>query len=255
MKFTVKALISLIAAAAALTSCKQDDTLQYNNLTMGNVVNGTFTSDQGNIFNVVEKNCHGTLESMDRAIVLCDILRKVEGTDNVYDIRLNDLATVLTKTPISKVVADSGQETLVQDPIAIDTYWISGGYLNLYLVYEVFNYGSLQKHLVNLVLDEKESSAGKYVFELRHNSHGESLVHGQSNLMLGGSYASFPITGLIKEDSAEIIIKWQWYKNVGGGLSSDVQENSLNISYVKGGYEHVPSTYSTYASRTSDRLN
>ena len=48
--------IMILAAAAALISCKQDETLMYNNMTMGNVIDGTFVSDQGNIFNIVERN-------------------------------------------------------------------------------------------------------------------------------------------------------------------------------------------------------
>ena len=125
MKILKRTLIIVIAAAAAaLTSCKQDETLQYNNLTMGNIVAGTFTSDQGNIFNVVEKNCTGNLESMKRAIILCDVLKKVEGTDNVYDIRLNQLAEVLAKKHVTKNEADADKDMSVEDPIAIQDMWI-----------------------------------------------------------------------------------------------------------------------------------
>ena len=132
MKIITRTIIFIIAAVAALTSCKQDDTLQYNNITMGNVVNGTFTSDQGNIFNVVEKNCDGILENMKRAIIACDVLKKVEGTDNVHDIRLNQMAEVLTKSPITKTAADADATTAVEDPIAFENIWISGGYINMY---------------------------------------------------------------------------------------------------------------------------
>lgn len=50
--------LSLMAACImAAASCQKDDTLYYNNLTMGNIVDGRFVSDQGNIFNVVEVAC------------------------------------------------------------------------------------------------------------------------------------------------------------------------------------------------------
>lgn len=252
MKIITRTIIFIIAAVAALTSCKQDDTLQYNNITMGNVVNGTFTSDQGNIFNVVEKNCDGILENMKRAIISCDVLKKVDGTDNVYDIRLNQMAEVLTKSPISKETADADTTTATEDPIGFENIWISGGYINMYAVIEVKSLGTMQKHLVNLVLDEKESEKGKYVFILRHNSFGESIVHGATGISLSGNYVSFPITDIIKEDSAEITIKWKWYKNAGDGWSTETQENSYNISYTKGGYEHVPAVLT---SKTTDRIN
>ena len=249
-----KTLIIIFAALAALTSCKQDDTLQYNNITMGNVVNGTFTSDNGNIFNVVEKTCTENLESMTRAIIACDILRKVDGTDNVYDIRLNQAASVLTKAPVKKTVADADEEMSVNDPITMDSAWISGGYVNMYAIVEVKTLASMQKHLVNLVLDEKESEPGKYVFYLRHNSYGESVSHNATGISLAGNYVSFPINDLIKEDSADITIKWKWYKSAGDGWSSETQEYSYNLSYTKGGFEHFPLS-SSLSSKTTDKLN
>lgn len=251
MRIIRKTLSFLIAAVAVLTSCKQDDTLQYNNFTMGNVVDGTFTSDQGNIFNVVEKTCTGDLEGMKRAIMLCDVLKKVEGTDNVYDIRLNGLQEVLLKDHITKNFADADAEASVNDPINIENLWFSGGYMNLLLVYEMKR-GSTQKHLVNLVLDEEASSAGKYVFNIRHNSFGESLTLNENDVVLAGAYASFPMNSLIKEESADITIKWKWYRNAGQGWSSEVQENSFNITYTKGGFEQAPATF---ASKTPTKLN
>ncbi len=252
MRILTRKFILIIAAAAALVSCKQDDTIQYNNVTMGNIVNGTFTSDQGNIFNVVEKNCAGDLESMDRAIIACDVLKKVEGTDNVYDIRLNNMAEVLTKAPITRNAADADKTLAVEDPITFDNIWISGGYLNIYAVFEAKTLGTIPKHLVNLVYDEENSSAGKYEFILRHNSFGESLVHEATGISLAATYVSFPITDLIKENSAEIKIKCRWYKNAGDGWSKETQENSYNISYTKGGFEHAPTSL---ISKTSDKLN
>ena len=79
----IKGIIICIIAAAFISSCKQDETLRYNNLTMGNIVNGTFVSDQGNIFNVVEKTCEGNLEEMERALVICDVLKLKPGTEPV----------------------------------------------------------------------------------------------------------------------------------------------------------------------------
>lgn len=251
MKILKKALI-IIAAVAALTSCKQDDTLQYNNMTMGNIVAGTFTSDQGNIFNVVEKTCTGSMEGLSRAIIICDVLKKVEGTDNVYDIRLNQFAEVLAKDPITKELADTGEDSSVKDPITINEMWISGGYLNMYVIFEIKSVDSMTRHLVNLVYDESESGNGKYVFELRHNSFGESVSHNATDIKLGGNYISFPISELIKENSADITINWKWYKNAGDGWSSETQENSYNITYTKGGFEHVPNTFT---SKVTGKLN
>ena len=83
----MKRIIILIIAAIAAVSCDKDNTLRYNNFAIGNVVNGRFVSDLGNTFNVVEQTCKGRLDTLERAIVLCDVLYQEEGGD--YAIRLN----------------------------------------------------------------------------------------------------------------------------------------------------------------------
>lgn len=251
MKVIAKSIIFIMAAIAALTSCKKDDTLRYYNNTMGNVVDGTFTSDQGNIFTVVEQNCREGWENMKRAFVSCDVLKKVESTENEYEVRLNMCYSVLTKDIVKKTAADADTEMAVQDPVNIADFWIAGGYVNMYLQFEGKS-GSTKKHLVNFVLDEEASTEGKYVFELRHNSYGESLIYNENEIVLGGSFVSFPITDIIKEDSAEIIVSHKWYKSAGQGWSSETQEYNYKISYTKGGYEQAPSAF---ASKATTNLN
>ena len=80
MKRLIIFIVAGIAALAA-TSCDKDNTLRYNNFTMGNIVDGKFVSDQGNTFNVVEQTCSGRLDTLERAIILCDILYQEEGGD------------------------------------------------------------------------------------------------------------------------------------------------------------------------------
>lgn len=244
-----KALFTILTVVAVLTSCKQDNTLRYNNLTMGNVVRGVFTSDQGNVFHVVEQNCSGKLESMNRALVLCDVLERVPNTDNEYNIRLNTMIDVPTKNPITETEASLSPSTTIDDPVLIEQLWISGGYINMYVAAEVKTAAKLGNHIFNIVVNESESSAGKYVIYLRHNSMGESLVYNpkDTGIMLDGKYLSFPINDLIKEDSAQIMINWKWYKSAGQGWSSETQNNSYTLSYTKGGIEQAPATFSQKA--------
>ena len=74
--------------------------------------------------------------------------------------------------------------------------------------------GSGTKHLINLVYSKNED--GKYVFNLRHNGYGEVISkENQSEMVIsGGSYVSFPIADLIKEDEAKIVLNWKWYEGV-----------------------------------------
>ena len=124
----------------------------------------------------------------------------------------------------------------------------------MYLMYERVK-TSKTKHLVNLVIEDRDSENSKYTFSLRHNSFGESLIYeleDEKKIEWAGAFVSFPLTEIITDDSAEITIKWEWYKNAGDGWSTETQENSYNISYTKGGYEHVPAVLT---SKTTDRIN
>lgn len=235
-----KAII-ILAAAATVISCKKDEILMQNNLTMGNVVDGTFVSDQGNIFNIVEKNTIKNIEGMSRALTICDILKKVEGTQNVYDVRLNAVTEVFTKKPILLEYADASKDESVNDPVHIQELWISGGYINMYIMLEM-KYNSDQKHLINLVYDENGSADGKYVFQLRHNSYGESLIYEATNIGYGGTYVSFPISDIIKDNNAELTISGRWYQTDGYGWSSEVVDYSYDRTYTKGGFEHAPTS-------------
>lgn len=238
---TRKTVAYIIAAflCLAAVSCKKDNTIQYNNATMGNVVNGTFTSDQGNIFNVAEQNCTGRLDTMKRAFVICDVLNKTaNGADNEYDIRLNALASVLTKDIVA-VGAEAAEEVYVEDPVHIEYLWISGGYINVYVMMP-FKVGSKTAHMINLVQQPSENE-GQYVLRLCHNAYGETMTETNSHeFVLGGGYVSFPINTIMQEEEADLKIKWKWYQSTGAGLSMVTEYKFIEGTYKKDGYQHVP---------------
>lgn len=239
----IRRLSIMAACIMAAASCQKDDTLYYNNLTMGNIVDGRFVSDQGNIFNVVEVACGGQLDTMKRAMVLCDILNVTAGgKENEYDVRLNSFSSVLTKDAVALADA-SGEEISVTDPIHIDQMWYSGGYLNMVIKFPA-KAGSKTKHLINLVY-EKEADGG-YVFNLRHNAFGEVLNEENSSSMdLAGAYVSFPISKIITENKAKISVKWNWYESVGTGwLFTNEKEYVGEYDWERTGYEQVPQTLS-----------
>lgn len=240
----ISSKISICIAAAVLlclgaASCKKDTTIQYNNMTMGNIVNGTFVSDQGNIFNIVEqdKSCNGDLMTLERAYILCDVLNKtVGGLDNEYDVRLNAMAQVTTKD-ILPFDSEIEEDKLKEDPISIEYIWFSGGYINFYVMFPV-KVGSETAHMVNLV--QQESSEG-YVFRFTHNAFGETLENGDSSeYAMAGGYISFPISTFIHEDEANVKVEWTWYKTIGMGLTQDTEVISATGIYKKGGFEHMP---------------
>lgn len=233
-KIFISAAIGIMAIAA--TSCQKDSTLYYGNLTMGNVKEGRFVSDQGNIFNVVDQTCLGQLDTMKRAIMVCDVLNATEGKANEYDIRLTQLSSVLTKTPLSVAEAAEG-DAAVKNPVLIDRLWFSGGYLNMYVVVP-FDRTKNVKHLINLVYSHDDN--GDPVMELRHNAFSDLRDDTNVNMVLGGSYVSFPILDIIGGDSAKITIKNLWYEVAGSAYLSTEKEYIFEYDWKREGFEHVP---------------
>lgn len=232
--------IAAAAMAIAAVSCQKDDTLYYNNLTMGNIVDGRFVSDQGNTFNIVDQTCEGKLDTMDRVITLCDVLKLTSGQEKEYDVRLRDYAPVLTKDAVKTEDAVS-EEISVKDPIYIEQLWYSGGYINMLVKYPV-DLKNQQKHLVNLVYSIDEE--GRYCFELRHNAFGEVREETESTMFLAGGYVSFPIASLIGKESAKLVFTWKWYKSAGYGWTSEIEDNSYEYNWKREGFEQVPQNLS-----------
>lgn len=248
----MKRIIILIIAAIAAVSCDKDNTLRYNNFAIGNVVNGRFVSDLGNTFNVVEQTCKGRLDTLERAIVLCDVLYQEEGGD--YAIRLNNMQKVLTKSPINSSET-TDENILTYDPLILSELWLSGGYINMRITIPV-KFESTQPHLINLMLDEAALEQGTYSFTILHNAGGEVLkTEGSNNDMyLANAYVSFPITSIIKEDSAVIKMAWKAYKiNSQFIVSSETVDNTYEINYTKGTFEQAPVSKTISASAFSLR--
>ena len=229
-------------------SCKKDNTILYNNQTMGNIVDGRFISDQGNLFNIVEQNCPGQLDTMDRALILCDVLNRTEnGKSNEYDVRLNYIVKVLAKDAVAK--GDATEEMLVEDPIHVEYIWTSGGYLNMYIVFPYVP-ESKKAHYINLIHEGEIDGSEKpsYRFTIKHNSYGDKISEeNKGEIVLGGGYVSFPLNTIIKEESAEIKIDWLWHKVSGSTILPDTEYKTLTGTYTKTGYQHTPSNPTTRA--------
>ena len=239
MKITTKliALISVFILCAGAVSCKKDTTIQYGNITMGNMDGSTFVSDQGNIFHIVEHegNIYEELLKTERAYTHCDILNKTAGgQDNEYDVRLNAMAKVLTKDIVSPD-AEKTEDMLKEDPINVRSCWFSGGYINFYIEFPV-KQGSETPHMINLIQQESEKD---YLFRLTHNASGETLENIPSNqLITAGGYVSFPINKVINEKEAKIKVEWTWYKTYGAITSMETELRGIEGTYVKDGFEH-----------------
>jgi hypothetical protein len=252
-------IISLIAGLIVfnVSSCKKDDTLRYGNVTMGNLVDGKFISDQGNTFNMVEMNTSVDLKNFRRGIMQCDVLREVGEKE--YDVRVTYMDTVFTKAPVFAEEADADPEKVVEDPIHIEQAWVSGGYLNMYIIFEIQIDPFLKdsKHMVNLVIDDAASEGGKYEFTLRHNAFGETftvaeeeekeklepqvITRAENPVTWGfaGSYISFPIADLMEDETAEITLNWNSHIITEFAWRAETEEKSTKLSYSKDSFEHA----------------
>lgn len=239
MRITSRIGICLAAGLLCLgaASCKKDTTIQYGNITMGNMDGSTFVSDQGNIFHIVEHegNIYEELLKTERAYTHCDILNKTAGgQDNEYDVRLNAMVKVLTKD-IVILETEKTEDMVKEDPIDIKGCWFSGGYLNFYIEFPV-KQGSETPHLINLIQQETEKD---YLFRLTHNASGETLENIPSHqLIMAGGYVSFPINKVIKEKEAKVKVEWTWYKTYGASTSLETELRGIEGTYVKDGFEH-----------------
>ena len=231
----IKTLLTAFAALALIMSCEEDTTLRYGNVTMGNMSEGTFTSDQGNIFNVVEQTCTGDLSEHERSLIICDVLQQTG--EKTYNIRLHRIDRVLAKPSVPQ--SEATEEMQVEDPVDIYDAWCAGGYLNMYIVFYVKS-GSETAHFINLIQDEGAGKEGGYSFTLKHNAYGE--VPGEANpaLTLAGAYVSFPLSELVKEDTAEIKLQWKWYapEDIDG---AELQDYKGVVGWKKSSFEHMPS--------------
>ena len=283
MRYITRALgVILLTSLFVLTSCKKDDTLRYGNVTLGNFVGDKFVSDQGNEFTIVENQTGGNLKDIKRAIMQCDVLKKVHGTENGYEVRVHYVGSVLTKAPIDIAAAAEDPEKIVENPVRIEDVWISGGYLNMYIMFEIQTFPQIEnsKHMVNLVFDEGETGTGKYTLTLRHNAFGETLAadpsegdgsegensdgtegsssdensgddeggqmepQGQNPIQwaLTGAYVSFQISDLIQENQAQITLKWNEHIIVENIWTAETHERTLGLSYSKNNFEQAPLT-------------
>lgn len=251
-------LAALAAALLCICSCKKDDTLRYGNVTMGNFVGDKFISDQGNEFTIVENLTGEKFDNITRAIMQCDVLKRVEGTENGYEVRVHNLSKVLDKKPVEFATAAEDPEKIVEDPISIQQLWIAGGYLNMYVVFEIQSNAEStdRKHMVNLVFREEDKGKGSYTLILRHNAFGETLSAAEDQdkeddstevqsteliqWALAGSYVSFPISELITEQKATLKLYWKEHIFIENVMTSDTIDRSIDLSYSKDYFEHSP---------------
>ena len=232
--------IIYILTCTFLCSCAADYDGYYpiydNNITMGNFVNGEFITDQGLSYHIAGQVCDGDLQSIERAMISCDILSKTD--ESRYNIILTGLEEIFTKAPVdSTSITDT--DMLVENPLNLGEVWYSGGYLNM-LVSVPIKEDSKQKHLVNLVRNDENPQEGVYEFTFKHNAHGEVITAQDTAFVQANRYVSFPVSPLFKQDEKKVQIILKWTSNIekDGIWTSATQKNKISLDIERTGYEH-----------------
>jgi hypothetical protein len=115
---------------------------------------------------------HQKIEAGDRVLVNFTILdddANEEGEIETYYVRLNSAKKVLMKGILD--ITPENQDSIGNDPIVVQEYWISNNLLNLELKY----WGKNEIHFINLVKQPGVlTSAGQpFELEIRHNSNDD----------------------------------------------------------------------------------
>mgnify|MGYP000944187463 FL=1 len=201
----------LVLGMLLLSSCLQDDEDSWSNFYISYGVVHTSQSgfvirtDGGNTLRILE-NRHQTYPLQDgkRLIVNYTIL----GTNPTgYDVRINELADLLTKNPVSSsALSPHQQDSIGNDPIEITDIWLGGEkYLNIN--FSIYRNDPGLLHFVNLVVNDEVSTAERKVLQFRHNEYDDDRVR------LVPGRVSFDVSSLLAQDldSVKLVVTWKTY--------------------------------------------
>ena len=212
----MKKILTLAALAATMWltgSCIEDPGfLVTNEQTTGNIIEGRFQTDLGLWYDVVEQTCNGSLRELDRALIVCDVLKNTSTSKELsYDIRLKQFV------PVGLPDMVDSYEDERQDPVQVDMAWISGWYLNMRLVYLAAK-DSDADHTYKVAVVQKPAPNQPLIIRVCHDADGEYLgAEGvdKSGLQSTIDFISIPIYDLYKDMENYNIyfeVEFPWHK-------------------------------------------
>lgn len=204
---SIKALIAstvILATTALFTSCENDgNSLNSYGVTIAtiNPINEnsySVTMDGGTTLLPIASNVYYKPKANQRAMINFTLLSDtIRLNGQLYDhaVKVNDIVDILTKniTTLNEATKDS----LGNDQIAIESYWIGDGYLNIRFAF-TYTYGA-DKHFINMAKDETSAEPNQYVF--LHNAYGD--INGYQSV----GFVSFNLNPLIEEGKSSVEFK------------------------------------------------
>ncbi len=203
MRKILPLLLTLLLLAAG---CRKEGFVPYSGQEMAQVLNGTFTTDEG-VKLVVDGNA-GNYDIHTARRVLVRYQATAIGTDGSYTIDLQELweTTITDPFPASDPVG-----VLSDDPVRIDEAWFSGGYLNLTVAFPAVD-SALHDFPLSFAIDGK-----KAVLRLYHDAREDV----PSNVELKQACLCFPLKDITaaypapsdgsKTMVVPVLLQWRWY--------------------------------------------
>lgn len=217
-------LLLLLLPLVMMASCIDlgDDTQYYMSygILFSNEEDGAYVvSDEGYRLNIVES--YDGFEPQNDVRVVITYTRKDNPSENVYDVKLIDIDDIAIQLPLKPSELTEGRrDSIGTDPINISRAWFSAHkYLNL--EFEIY-YCQVDKiHILDLVVDEDNSTEDNIILLIRHNSTGDTPQYSYVGLV------SYDISGLFpaNRDEVDITLKWTNY-------NSEAKEETATFSIV-----------------------
>jgi len=173
----------LVILSIALFSCLDDDGYSINDqwIAFGMVQDNAgvmlIKLDDGNILRPVAwgsgLNNGADLENGERLLVNFTVLDDVEesdGTISQYLVKINAASDVLMKGILE--INEENADSIGNDPIIVDEYWMTDSLLNFKLKYWGYN----EIHFLNLVQQEVTTGEEPFALELRHNANDDETA-------------------------------------------------------------------------------
>lgn len=194
-----------VGFSLVITSCKKEGSSEGYVVTYSEVLGEqnayNLRTDEGRMLYVVENRMPSFAVTNGQRVVANVTL--LSPKDKGYEVRVNALSQLLTKKPVFPSLMTPEEVTaLGTDPIAIESSWFSGKYLNIN--FNVYRQDVTVPHFINLVVDEQASTEERVVVRLTHNAEGDPQVYPSS------SRVSFEITDLIPSGKKEITVQLKW---------------------------------------------
>ena len=228
-------LFVALAAMVALTGCNLESALLYGQMTMGQVQNSNIITDDGLTYVVTENESDASYTSLDRILISCDVLEKLDE-ENTYSIRLLDYAAVTVSEPVAKT--SESEEWFGDDGVNLTSGWLGGGYLNVYATISMLQ-SSKTQHRVRLMFDDTADNSDTLHFYLKHNGFGETFDDDPDNTGIGSysTYLSFPINSFVPSDAKGINLKveWDWFKTQNNQYITEKEHYYQTVYYQVSG--------------------